>query len=296
MDGSRFDHIARELAHGASRRALIKSALGIGSAFAMRQTVADVEAARRPTPAPKPVTCPGQQSWDGSACVCPDGMTTCGPDCCPDGLAQCCDNACCYGACSGEERCCPSGQIVCDGVCLGPGRCCADSDCTALDDPDACVAGACADSACIETSRCGDEQQCCGNNVCIGTEAGACCTDDDCGERSRCDQESHTCECAPNCTDVTCGGDDGCGGVCLTGTCSNGRTCLNGACFKNCPSGTGDCPRQQCENCLCLTVWGGHVLCMDRTVSYGNCGIGGPCPAGTACSTEGRCRAPCCLG
>ncbi|MCA9861047.1 MAG: hypothetical protein KC438_15065, partial [Thermomicrobiales bacterium] len=100
---------------GGSRRALIKGLLGIGGA-AVVGTVAthDGEAARRPTPTPKPISCPGQQQWNGAACVCPAGTDKCGPDCCPWGEATCCGNACCYGQCYGEEVCCPSPTIYCD--------------------------------------------------------------------------------------------------------------------------------------------------------------------------------------
>src|SRR5262245_47836891 len=104
MDDRRFDVFVRMLASGHSRRQFVKGLFGFGSA-----TVAGVavgqgtsEAARRPVSTPTPVpTCPGSQTWNGSACVCQSGVP-CGPDCC-DGSAQCCDNACCYGTCYGEE-------------------------------------------------------------------------------------------------------------------------------------------------------------------------------------------------
>ena len=143
MDERRFDALTRRLGQGVSRRSLIKGFLGLaGAAVAGGQLRA--EAARRPTPTPKPVTCPGNQTWNGSACVCPTGATNCGPDCCPVGQAECCDNACCFGRCYGEELCCPSSQEFCpvsgeccpvgwtccpDFGCIAPGQCCTDSDC-----------------------------------------------------------------------------------------------------------------------------------------------------------------------
>src|SRR5690606_39935265 len=114
--------------------------LGLGGAAVAGSTVLDTEAARRPAPTPRPPSCPGQQTWNGSECVCPAGSDTCGPDCCPTGVAQCCDQACCYGVCYGEELCCPTGGEFCpvtggeccpegwtccpDYGCLAPGLCC----------------------------------------------------------------------------------------------------------------------------------------------------------------------------
>lgn len=37
--------------------------------------------------------------------------------------------------------------------------------------------------------------------------------------------------CAPNCATSVCGGDDGCGGTCLTGSCTGGQICNAGACI-----------------------------------------------------------------
>lgn len=130
MDDRRFDHLTRSLATVGSRRTLIKGLLGLSGLTAagsiMRQD--QVRAATRPTPTPKPVQCPGSQTWNGAACVCATG-TKCGPACCT-GASQCCDNACCNGTCYGEERCCPTGQLVCNGTCLPLGGCCSDADCS----------------------------------------------------------------------------------------------------------------------------------------------------------------------
>lgn len=131
MDDKRFDAMTRAMANGNSRRQLLKRLLGIGVAAtggaALRSESA--QAARRPSPTPRPPRCPGQQTWDGTQCVCPAGTIGCGPDCCPVGVATCCDNACCYGNCYGEELCCPTGSILCDGTCQD-WACCTDAECT----------------------------------------------------------------------------------------------------------------------------------------------------------------------
>ncbi len=130
MDDRRFDHFVRSLAARGSRRTLIKGLLGFSGIVAVAGSALndEVRAARRPTPTPKPVRCPGNQIWNGSACACESG-TECGSDCCPV-EAMCCDNACCFGECYGEGVCCPTGRLVCDGSCLPPGGCCTDDDCT----------------------------------------------------------------------------------------------------------------------------------------------------------------------
>src|SRR5215218_10289490 len=132
MDDHHFDVFTRSLAQRGSRRAALKALLGIGGIAAVGGITRsdDVLGARRPTPTPKPVSCPGIQTPCPTGCCCPAGNTKCGPDCCPIGQAQCCDNACCYGICYGEELCCPTGQLLCNGVCPPLGGCCTDADCT----------------------------------------------------------------------------------------------------------------------------------------------------------------------
>ena len=126
MDDRSFDALVRSLASGSNRRQILRGLLGLGAGVAAAGTVAQVDAARRPTVTPTVPKCPGSQYWNGSACVCSSG-TNCGSDCCT-GDAVCCDNACCFGECYGEELCCPTGSIVCDGECV-TGECCSTADC-----------------------------------------------------------------------------------------------------------------------------------------------------------------------
>src|SRR6188472_2835873 len=124
MDDRRFDALVRSLASGHSRRTVLKGLLGLGGLAATGAAQHTAEAARRPTtPTPVP-RCPGNQTWNGSACICPGTLSKCGPACCNESVprgdaahSECCDNACCHGECYGEELCCPTGQVVCDGNC-----------------------------------------------------------------------------------------------------------------------------------------------------------------------------------
>lgn len=178
MDDHRFDALARAISQSSSRRSLIGKSIAIlgGLTFLGSATRPDtIEAARRPTPTPRPVTCPGQQIPCGTDCCCPDGSSKCGGDCCPDGAAECCDNACCYGECYGEELCCPDGSVFCpDGACCD-GRC--------MDDGTCCPG----QRACDGRACCPEGMKCCrprpGAFLCIPDEQ--CCTDADC-PGSRC--------------------------------------------------------------------------------------------------------------
>jgi hypothetical protein len=197
MDDGQFDRLTRALAAAVSRRAAFKAVLGLGGTTVIAGKAAHTtEAARRPAITPTPLPrCPGQQTWNGSACVCPAGHSVCGPDCCSDGLAACCDSSCCYGTCYGEELCCPSGQIVCQGECLALGVCCTDSDCGSHQ---ACAGGRCV-GVCIPDGEegCTVDGDCCSlicqSGQCVTTIAGTCTGEGDlcgaapvCGEGCRC--------------------------------------------------------------------------------------------------------------
>jgi hypothetical protein len=172
MDDRRFDALVRAIGQSGSRRTLIKGALGLGglAAFGGMARHDLAEAARRPTPTPRPVSCPGQQVPCETGCCCPDGLSKCGGACCPDGAAECCDGACCYGECYGEELCCPTGSAICpDGICCD-GRC--------MDDGTCCPGlRACDGRAC-----CPEDMHCCrprpGAFLCIPDDM--CCNDSEC--------------------------------------------------------------------------------------------------------------------
>ena len=126
MDDGRFDALTRSLAKRQSRRAMVGGIVGLGVAALEGRLGSNrnAEAARRPTPTPKPVSCPPLQTRVDGQCVCMDPLeVTCGPDCCPKDISECCDNACCYGSCYGEELCCPPGQVGFEGSCCTPKSC-----------------------------------------------------------------------------------------------------------------------------------------------------------------------------
>lgn len=137
MDDRRFDSLTRAVASAQNRRTVLKGLLGLGGiALTGAAVTGSADAARRPTPTPKPVACPGAQHWDGTKCTCDTG-TDCGPECCT-GSAVCCDGACCNGDCYAEEQCCEVGSTVCHNtsccvageVCLDDGSCCTPSTCS----------------------------------------------------------------------------------------------------------------------------------------------------------------------
>ena len=87
MDDRRFDALVKAVATGTTRRSLVKGLLGLGGAAVIGSSLreSEVDAARRPTPTPKPVTCPGQQVPVNGVCTCP----TFRPGQMRSGLLQC---------------------------------------------------------------------------------------------------------------------------------------------------------------------------------------------------------------
>jgi hypothetical protein len=260
MDGQRFDSLVRSLASSTNRRTVIRVILGIGVTAGVHSTT---EAARRPTPTPKPVRCSPPKVLEGDQCVCPAGTTTCGPDCCPAG-AECCDNACCYGECYGEELCCPTGNMVCDGEC-GPWECCTDAEC----ESDDCATVVCdSDHLCRYTEDCtlGGVEACCfPGEVCL--DNGSCCS--------------------PNCDGSSCG-DDGCGGTC---GCGDGQYCAGGLCFDTCDEFDGPeaCP----GGCFCGSYNAQVGVCVSSQIIQPTyCTITG-CPEGSVCDLTNICLFPC---
>jgi hypothetical protein len=288
LDDRRFDSLVRSLASGANRRTVLKGLLGLGGAAVAGPFVSDTQAARRPTPTPKPVTCPGQQTPVDGQCECvppkASGSQKCGPSCCnPEGLGaaytECCDQSCCAGHCYGEELCCPYPRAFCDITgeccpegwtccpdygCIAPGQCCTTADCT----EDICATVVCnADHQCLYTEDCtlgGAEECCIDDEVCL--DNGECCT--------------------PSCAPGTCGGD-GCSGDCF---CPEGQVCSGGGCFVPCQSN----PQNACPHCSiwqCLPTNGGTAqICVAPSAIA--CGEGVVCPEGTYCAA-GLCTVPC---
>jgi hypothetical protein len=278
MDDRRFDSLVKSLATGGtSRRALFKGLLGLGGAAAVGGTVLEgtADAARRPTPTPTPVKCPGNQTPVGGVCTCPAGLSQCnpgtGPACCNDtavapGTAtysECCDNACCHGHCYGEELCCPYPRTFCE----------ATQECCPIDLPYCCGDGCCATPCCDTTEGnvccAGDTPKCCPEDICI--PADGCCTDSECPGCQSC--ENHICvDDRSNCP----GGEAGCDECVNTECVANNQRCDDGnPCNDDiCTVGTGQCSHPL--NCH------GQASCCDD---------GNPCTS-NICNENGTCSNP----
>lgn len=306
MDDRRFDSLTKAFASGTSRRTLFKGLLGLGGATIVGGALTEdqADAQRRPTPTPRPVTCPGRQTWNGTACVCPgNAPDKCGPDCCTEsvtppntaGYSECCDNACCFGHCYGEELCCDYPLVFCEAQneCCRPGM----NQC--------CGSEGCCDHACCPTTsgnQCceGATPKCCGGDACI--PADGCCSDAECGGGCRscinhicvnddskcpggtagcmdcvngtCQQNNANCDDGVVCTDNICGTD---------GVCTYPFDCTNGA--NCCVADPGSCQVGSCNSDT------------RQCVYTANCTNGGAtvcCPQGQECdASTGGCYVPC---
>ena len=76
MDDRRFDALVKSVAAGTSRRAVLKGLLGLGGVAVAGGALLDddAQAARRPTPTPKPPTCPGQANSLRDRVLLPAGI------------------------------------------------------------------------------------------------------------------------------------------------------------------------------------------------------------------------------
>jgi hypothetical protein len=233
VDDRRFDSLAKSLAAGKSRRSVLKGLFGLGGAALIGGTLleGETDAARRPTPTPKPIKCPGNQTPVNGVCTCPDTAPyACGPACCTGEAGdppspphtECCDNACCHGTCYGEELCCPTNpgageQPPTHQVCTSAQgvECCPD------------------DQDCFEVDGCCD-------TVCWGGEDG----------NSNCCPPGAFCP-GDGTADICCTNNFICCGAGTSGNLCRDPNVANGCCT------TADCPSEQiCENSECVTPCG----------------------------------------
>ena len=285
MDDRRFDSLAKAFASGKTRRSMLKGILGLGGAALAGGVLLenDAAAARRPATKPKPVTCSGQQTWNGTACVCPGSAPDeCGPDCCTDsitlpdtpGYSECCDNACCFGHCYGEELCCEYPLVFCE----------AQNECCFAGDNQCCGSTGCCDTACCPiadgTNACCEDPtpKCCGGDACI--PADGCCVDADCPGCQSC--QDHICVD----DDAFCpGGVAGCqeciSASCqqINANCSDGNACTNDVCHAD----------GSCSNTFNCNLAEG--CCVDSDPCTANvCNDNGTCSFPFFCSSNGCCN------
>ena len=107
-----------------------------------------------------------------------------------------------------------------------------------------------------------------------------------------------TCDCTPSCD--KCGDNDGCGGICKTGTCENGKcdagtcgctkdddcnlgTCVAKKCITTCTK-DGDCDK--CSKC------GVGNVCVSSCTSYESCVAGTCTPKSGDCAVDIDCNPP----
>lgn len=162
-----------------------------------------------------------------------------------------------------------------------------------------CVVGEpCSPAACMNgVTQCSASGQTCaptGNQP-----PGQACARAD-GSPGQCDA-SGACACAPSCTQ--CGGDDGCGGVCMTGSCAgpqdqcNSGTCV---CQSTCLTCGGDdgcgniCTTGACGGGAQYQCSNGSCVCVPKCTSCGGSnGCGGKCATGT-CPSGQSCKSGTC--
>jgi len=216
-----------------------------------------------------------------------------------------CDLGQCTPDCMGKN-CGPDGCGGTCGTCKTGEKCLLDQTCCQPD----CESRDCGSDGCGE--KCGycDDYRLCDNGIC--TEFFGCsampfpgcpnCACEKCVESKDptcgglypwgewdfdcadlCKNECGGCKpCVPDCTGKQCG-DDGCHGQC--GYCKAGDECINGQCVNvscdniKCKDGES-CYKGNCKPCTCK----------DRVCGDDGCGHScGKCPAGQACTLDGRC-------
>lgn len=314
MDGSRFDHLTRSLASGASRRSIIKGLLGLGGAAVTGGTLLDdADAARRPTPTPTPVRCPGIQIPSGGQCVCPNGLAKCGPDCCnPTAVgashSECCDNACCFGTCYGEELCCPTetgeicGDDCCDTaterccerpggpVCIPFDACCLDRECPG--DATQCQRGVCnpQTNSCELQSECTGDERCCPDQQ--PGDVGVCLGPDDCCAAIDCTNPPRDMVCpVASCVDNACHYEE----MCNEGTfCCAGELCCPSGPGSGCctlPDGSHKCTPECCDDSNCKNFEPGTCV-RPRCDADGFCQYDELCENDQFCCADEICCGP----
>jgi hypothetical protein len=283
VDSHRFDELARAFGAGASRRALLKAALGAvgGLGFASRADARGCRSAGNSCLANQDC-CTGlcvAESRTRKVCHClSDGD-------CPPPPNECFDHPAC------DEGHCAAALPRGDGAVCSAGVCFHDACCAPEPAETTCAGGVCG----VLTNNCGQAVQClrlagegceqdgdCCSNVCVDSicQPGPVATGGDCDGNSDC--ASGTC-CSGVCRDLTADPDNcgGCGQVC-SGSNVPEPTCGGGVCDGACAPGYDDCDRDKLTN-------GCETHTASDPDNCGACGHG--CPMGGFCQS-GECVCP----
>lgn len=279
MEGERFDHLARHIGQGRTRRSVVALlAGGLGGPLAAQLAPAPVEAACRKLNE----SCTKKRPKIGKRRKCCSGLV-------------CRNKRCRIKECSAFLGC-GEGKGCCDGKCVDLQT--DESNCGACGE--ACPAGAtCVESACsfckADGENCQGSHQCC-DSLPWGCLGGVC--------RNTCGTELTWC--GDRCTNIdidpaNCGA---CGRACATGLdCLNGRCCERFSCCRDygeaCAS-EGECCDTPCTGGACCRPLH-HRCSYPEECCSGFCtGTGGFCcpPGGDCCQPYGsRCNSAsdCCL-
>jgi|GEM_PF-5168088 len=198
--------------------------------------------------------CTGSKECSDGQCQCPDSACTIGEGSCTnDGnLVPCVDDGAGCGV-SGDLVTCPSNQCK-DGACADCPNTCGDKVCGVDECGNKCGAGTCpsgqsCDAAgqceCIVNECAKDETQCKTAQSFFTCKVISGCgkwgPPESCPLYHECnDGADPLCECVPQCTGKSCGGDK-CGSEC--GTCDSDQTCNSGQCL---------CAVNECAAATCI--------------------------------------------
>lgn len=270
MESTRFDHLTKTLAHGVSRRTLLKTVAGLvgGGAVAARGGTAGAVICREPgVLCAKDANCCSGSCGGDHRCACPDGQTLCGRTCqdlsgdvnncgacgvvCTTDIANAsptCDGGTCGAVCDAGYQSCA------DGSCVPASGCCVNDDCSHL--TDACHQGVCQDHTCVAQVQQG--QACDDDDAC--TTDTSCQADGSCG-----DGTPLNCDDGLACTTDSCDRESGCVHTLQSGFCLIGGTCYARGAVN---------PTNPCQLCDPSTA----------TDAWANAAQGTSCGAGASCT------------
>lgn len=321
MEGIRFDNLARAVASGASRRAVLKGLAAGIAATLLRAGAPGVARAQNTVPLGGQCSGLGANSdcsQAGGAVVCSDNGVL------SDGQFNCCRNA--GGSCTADFHCC-GGAVCNNGSCGGGGgsgglglgaECTSTSQCSQAGGSVVCasngIPGDGARNCCRNTGgACTADIQCCANLFCVNgtcggsssgtTPSGGLALGAQCTSSNQCTQTGGATVCANNGFDgdgaLNCCRNEGgaCTGVNFSADCCGGLYCITGVCTSNTTGGLAI--GAECNQTGQCSQAGGSASCATNGIDADgvlNCcrNDGGSCTASTDCCgglacVDGRC-------